>query len=302
MRASPSGKNSEPGALGLCLGLVAVDRALLFHGEADIVEPVHQAVLAEGIDLEFYGAAIGSADFLAGQIDRQRRVGTAFGIVEQFVEVVLGDADRQNAVLETVVVEDVAERGRDHAADAEIEQRPWRVFAAGAAAEIVAGDQHLGAAIGRLVEDEIRVLAAVVLVALFREQPLAEAGALDGLQILLGDDHVGVYIDDLQRRRDAFQRGEFFHRSHFLVGIDEKRFVQGLSRMPPVLKGKRYPNRPPPRSPPYRRRRGRKDGRSRGSARGGRSVPASRHARPSNPGSGDDTARSCWVAARYRYG
>ena len=124
-------------------------------------------------------------------------------------------ADRQDAVLEAVVVEDVAERGRDHAADAEIQQRPRRVLAARAAAEIVARDQDLGVAIGRLVEDEIRVLAAVVLVALFREQPGAKAGALDGLQVLLRDDHVGVDIDDLQGCRDTFQRGEFVHRLHF---------------------------------------------------------------------------------------
>ena len=121
------------------------------------------------------------------------------------------DADRQNAVLEAVVVEDIAERGRDHAADAEIQQRPRRVLAARAAAEIIAGDQDFGVAIGRLVEDEIRVFAAVILVALFRKQSLAEPGALDGFQILLGDDHVGVDIDDLQRRRDAFQRGELVH-------------------------------------------------------------------------------------------
>jgi hypothetical protein len=77
-----------------------------------------------------------------------------------------------------------------------------------------------GVAIGRLVEDEIRVLAAVVLVALFREQPLAEAGALDGFQILLGDDHVGIDIDDLQRCRDTFQRGELVHD-----------LISGLSRV-----------------------------------------------------------------------
>src|SRR6185437_7624770 len=78
-----------------------------------------------------------TSNFLIGQIDRQRRIGAALGVVEQFVEVVLADADRQNAVLEAVIVEDVAEGGRDHAADAEIEQRPWRVLAARAAAEIV---------------------------------------------------------------------------------------------------------------------------------------------------------------------
>ena len=68
-----------------------------------------------------------------------------------------------------------------------------------------------GLAVGRLVEHEIRVLAAVVAVALLREQALAEAGALDRLQILLGDDHVGVDVDHLERRRDAFEHGELFH-------------------------------------------------------------------------------------------
>jgi len=99
---------------------------------------------------------------------------------------------------------------------------PRRVFAARTAAEIVARDQNFGVAIGRLVENEIRVLAAVIVVALFREQPLAKAGALDGFEILLGDDHVGIDIDDLQRRRDAFQRGELVHRSHFSGGDNRK--------------------------------------------------------------------------------
>ncbi len=121
------------------------------------------------------------------------------------------DADRQHAVLEAVVVENIAERGRDHAADAEIHQRPGRVLARRAAAEIVAGDQDLGFAIGRLVEHEVGVLAAVVLVAHLGEQALAQPGALDRLQVLLGDDHVGVDIDHLQGGGDAFQRGEFFH-------------------------------------------------------------------------------------------
>jgi hypothetical protein len=62
-----------------------------------------------------------------------------------------------------------------------------------------------------LVEHEVGVLAAVVAIALFREQTLAEPGALDRLQKLLGDDHVGVDIDHLQRRGDAFEHGELFH-------------------------------------------------------------------------------------------
>src|SRR5262249_52879391 len=43
------------------------------------------------------------------------------------------------------------------------------------------------------------------------EQVLAETRALDRLQELLGDDHVGVDIDHRERRRDAGQRGELLH-------------------------------------------------------------------------------------------
>src|SRR5215468_10355923 len=65
------------------------------------------------------------------------------------------------------------------------------------------------ALIGRLVEDEIRILAAVVAIAFLREQPRAEPGTLDGLEILLGDDHVGIDVDHAQRRRDAIEGGKF---------------------------------------------------------------------------------------------
>ena len=71
------------------------------------------------------------------------RVGAALGIVHQLVDVFLRQHDRQDAVLEAVVEEDVGEAGRDDAADAEVLQRPGRVLARRAAAEIVAGDQDL---------------------------------------------------------------------------------------------------------------------------------------------------------------
>src|SRR4051794_18362841 len=100
---------SRPGALLLRLGLVAVDRGLLFHGEADVVEPVDQAMLAERVDLEFHRAAVRPADLLGCEIDAQRGIGAALGVVEQLVEIVLADADRQDAVLEAVVVENIAE-------------------------------------------------------------------------------------------------------------------------------------------------------------------------------------------------
>ena len=56
------------------------------------------------------------------QIDGQRRVGAALGVVKQLLQVFRRNLHRQDAVLETVVVENVAERGRDHASNAEILQ------------------------------------------------------------------------------------------------------------------------------------------------------------------------------------
>jgi hypothetical protein len=143
-----------------------------------VVEAVEQAVLLERVDLEGDRAAVRPGDLLFRQVDRQRGVGAALGVVHQLLEVFLGDLDRQDAVLEAVVVEDVAELGRDDAADAEVEQRPRRMLAARAAAEIVAGDENLRRLVGRLVEDEIGIVRAVVGVAEFREQALAEAGPL----------------------------------------------------------------------------------------------------------------------------
>src|SRR5262249_31285477 len=209
--AISTSKPSRPCARGLRLLLEAFDLVLLDHGKADIVEAVEQTVLAMRIDVELHHAAIGTSDLLLLQVDRQRRIGAALGVVEQLLQILRLDLDRQHAVLEAVVVEDVAERGRDHATDAEVHQRPRRVLARGAATEIVTGDQNFGLAIGRLVEHEVRVLAAVVAIALLREQARAKPRALDGLEILLGNDHVGIDVDHLERCCDAFERGEFVH-------------------------------------------------------------------------------------------
>src|SRR5580704_8763772 len=153
-----AGSPLDPGSLRFCLLLKALDLAGLEIGHADVVEAFEQAFLAVRFDVELDHAAVGAADFLLLEIDGERRVGAALGIVEQFLQILRRHLDRQHAVLEAVVVENVAERGRDHAGDAEIQQRPRRVLARGAAAEIVAGDQNLRFAIGRLVEHEILVL------------------------------------------------------------------------------------------------------------------------------------------------
>ena len=173
--------------------------------------PLSRQCLRKGSRSNVIAAAIRPADFLVGQIDGERRIGAAIGIVEQLLQIFRRHRDRQDAVLEAVIVENVGEGRRDHAANAEIEQCPGRMLARRAAAEIIAGDQDLRLAIGRLVEHEFRQFLAVLVIAHLIEQRLAEPRPLDRLQELLRDDHVGIDIDDIERSRDAGQGFEFLH-------------------------------------------------------------------------------------------
>src|SRR5690606_22783638 len=82
---------------------------------------------------------------------------------------------------------------------------------------IVAGDENAGVAVGRLVEHEVRVLGTIFVETHFGEKPGAEAGALDRLEIILRNDHVGVDIDDRHGRGDARQLGKLVHESWSVV-------------------------------------------------------------------------------------
>src|SRR4029079_2041125 len=95
------------------------DGVALLQSEPDIVEPFHQAALAERIDVEPYHSAVRPSDLLVGEVDADGGVGAARGIVDQLVDLFLRQGDRQNAVLETVVVENVGEASRDCARSGE---------------------------------------------------------------------------------------------------------------------------------------------------------------------------------------
>src|SRR5438105_15618165 len=78
---------SQPRPCRLRLLLERIDLVLLDHRQADVVEAVEQAVLAVGIDVELHHATVGAANLLLLQVDRQRRVGTALGVVEQLLQI-----------------------------------------------------------------------------------------------------------------------------------------------------------------------------------------------------------------------
>src|SRR5690606_36584148 len=115
-----------------------------------IVEAFEQDMTTGRVDVETNRATVGAGNFLGFEVDCQDGIGTARVISHQLVQVVLVDDDRQDAVLETVIVEDVGEAGGDDTADSEIEESPGCMLPRGAAAEIIAGDEDLGIAVGGL--------------------------------------------------------------------------------------------------------------------------------------------------------
>ena len=125
------------------------------------------------------------------------------------LHLVVRQGDGQQAVLEAVVVEDVGEAGGDHAADAEVHQRPGGVLAARAAAEVVAGRsaRRRRRSAGWL-STKSGFSLAVAVEAQVVEQALGQALALHGLEELLGDDLVGVDVGDVERRGLGGEMGE----------------------------------------------------------------------------------------------
>src|SRR5687768_14044923 len=195
-----------PGVLGFAARLEGGDFFRVAQRQADLVEAVEQAVLAKTGDLEMERLrAIGRGHGLRLQVHHQAKAGKRRAFVEQAIDLGGRQHHRQEAVLERVVEENVGERRRDHAAKAVVHQRPRRVLARGAAAEILAREQDLRSLEARLVEDELRVLAPGA------EQAFGEADALDRSQVLLRDDLVGVDVGAVERRDQRVQHGELHH-------------------------------------------------------------------------------------------
>ena len=79
------------------------------EGEADVVEAVQQAVLAEGVDVEVGVEALVVGDGLGFEVDGDLVRGVRGGAGDECLHVLFGEADEDDAVVAGVGVEDVGE-------------------------------------------------------------------------------------------------------------------------------------------------------------------------------------------------
>ena len=131
----------QPGLGGAAPRLVGADALGALQRQGDVVQPLQQALLARGVDVEGDGLAAVGRDRLRRQIDAQLQPRRGGNAGEQRFDRRGGQHDRQQPVLEAVAEEDVGEAGRDQRTDAEVAQRPDRMLAARAAAEVLARQQ-----------------------------------------------------------------------------------------------------------------------------------------------------------------
>ncbi len=212
----------QPGLVDAATGFEIMDFLGVAQGQADIVPAVEQTLAAEGIHLKGNHLAVGTRNRPVGEIHRQAIALAGETLGKQRIHFGSVQLDRQQAVLEAVVEENVGKAGADDHAEPEILQRPRSMLAGTTATEIIAGKKDLRPLITGLVKDELRVLgpAGIVLTGLadiqvtpFVEQVRAETAALDRLEELLGNDRVGVDVGTIHRRHETV---EFMERLHLL--------------------------------------------------------------------------------------
>src|SRR5215472_8215679 len=90
--------------------------------------------------------------------------------------------DRQQRVLERVLLEDIGERCADDRSEAPLRERPGSVLARAAAAEVIARQQHLNTFCARLVQDEVRPRIALSVIAPVIEKLLVQTRFGSGLE------------------------------------------------------------------------------------------------------------------------
>ena len=157
MRAARFYLVEQPRLGSFVLAFKYLDVIHMLQGQANVIQTVQQAMLAEGIHVKTVLLALRRGDGLRLQVDHQTVAFCGLYFLEQCIHLLGGQGDGQNAVLETIVEEDICKAGGDNGAEAVVEQRPWGMLAAGTAAKVLARQQYASALVTRPVQREVRV-------------------------------------------------------------------------------------------------------------------------------------------------
>ena len=253
-------RDDDPGRVAR---LPPLDRRHLAEQVAHLVGAFQQHHPGERVDVEREVLVAREMDDLCIQVDRQLGVRVGRDQLEELAMLLGLDDDRQQAVLQGVVPEDVRERGRQDRPDAPSRERPRCVLARRARSEIVAHEEDLPVDHGDAIHDEQGLLeSAVLVVSPVTEERVAEAVLVGDLQVSGGDDLVGVDVVRLQGDDGAGECPDWFHGSRTFA-----------------TEGKNYPVvRPSPRCYGNGNAKG-NDGVSRGRGLGAASLGSGGHRR-----------------------
>src|SRR5690554_2915367 len=118
----------QPGVFPALARLEGVDLVnILLQDQADLVQTFDQRMFAVRRDLEHKFNAVSQPDSLGRQINGECAPGLGF---RQNPRVGLSLQDnRQDTIAKAVGLKNLAKTGSDHAADAEVRQRPYGILA-----------------------------------------------------------------------------------------------------------------------------------------------------------------------------
>src|SRR5215208_1372895 len=154
-----------------------LDLICVLQRKPDVVEAFEQAHAVGGRHVEGEVGSPGSTDGLRFEIDRERRRAVHCHHARfKRLRVLRPQHHRQQSVLQTVLAINVGEAAGHDAADVVGQHPPHRRLPRGTGAEILAGHQDARVPELRLVEHEIRILAAVRPLPCAHEQELLVVG------------------------------------------------------------------------------------------------------------------------------
>mmetsp|Transcript_13122 Transcript_13122/g.29940 ORF Transcript_13122/g.29940 Transcript_13122/m.29940 type:complete len:235 (-) Transcript_13122:814-1518(-) len=201
----------------------------LHHRQPDVVKTVEKVVLAEGVDFKRVGCPTFADDLLRFKIDLDLL--ELLRVIEKLYNLLPRQRNGHHSVLHAVRVENIRKRRADDAPDPHPVDGPGRVLPRRPAPKVVSRDDDLcpnpvaalpltvlGPIQHKVLDFDSHTLRCSCLGHLHRvlvpqlcERRKAKAGALDRLEVLLRDDHVGVNVLDVKRCGHALQIREDWH-------------------------------------------------------------------------------------------